>query len=1375
MTEVKDTIGSFSNNMNSKVNKKHKDLPDNLRLNGKTPSGKVRLFVCSICTRAFARQEHLTRHERSHTKEKPYCCGLCQRKFSRRDLLLRHAQKIHNGDYGDTVIITSNGTITLNNNERKIDDSLVDNLSIDLNLVSKNNKDTIIENLNGRDIKRRKRHMQVRQLKKNLLNDTSKNNRRSYNSIQNENTINGTSKFSFKRRSSFSAQSATEYVIPRNAEESNHKIDNVKFSTPEMLPINYFKQNISNISSDDSIEHLNLSLDPNMDNKTNNIKNTNNHNIGIIDISNIRRDENINSKLLSEKNDSIVTNPDINIRKDTIIKDNNYNSINFPLLDIDSSNPFSSKSELNLLDTIEWINGKYNSSTTNSSSNSSCEGTSMNSIQRNQNSIYDTEKSQETSTNEYSKDFTAINNYSSKKSLTQKYLTHYKNADNGNIIPTLFKHNESFLKKKNGLTNSKFDSINGSNTKLNWNKSNITPSSNISYLTNTTENKFEHDSMASTLTDKLSNINLNEKYVDLNIISDFTSDIPSIFGDYLQTEESKMNLTNYQLNNTQEFSINNGVTFQIGVEGDDMNNNNDQHINPNCNDNNNVNPPMLNGNYTFYGLDYVTISNITRASPPYIDNSDNGILINPDDVKLFTPELHKYCTEILDHYKNNYQKGNKSNISPMLVAKELVLPSCKELNNYLSSFMNNFAPHHSFIHPDILKLDKNQLKMYIHETSNDSNSKNYEKRDEYLYYANLVCLPLFMATCGSFFRPGCKPKNIELYEISRRILHVYLERRKQFQSTEEEEISETSNFPETNAKPHNLWLIQSLILSVVFALFEDQNIKRDDSMIKRQITAVCSIVRKNIIPKINVGYDCNMSNNGDSNSFKFKNQLEYIIFESSIRCVLMVYNFCNHLKIFYHMDSSMFLNEADIENIVIPDREDKWLFSSFLNNSAAVGLGNDFNKLNGDAKRSSTLLKQYYCNFHKFYGTFAFNNIGIHQIPDVLIKTMLYYEFNSYAYSNFHLFLHKIDTKKLEKNFEQNYECYIKTLGNNFIENDSYAKFQVSSILQHDGLALRNSLMVINLFNKVDRSFCSKIWKSNVYDIFEKFLSSKSTNLLTNGSYNTLTDFLVALNFSIKNITKLFKVRENATIIDIDKKIISLFSLQSYYYDFLVIIKFIIDFEYSPNFKLLCIYTELKKLADKLLIPKFYSLFPEYFVNCPDVISTFVEMDGKIKSDINHHYLQINSDKIEKIINNILVYAFNDSSFLIMSEPSTNEFLFNNSQPPYYPFASSSSSNIINSNIENVTKERIGSPDPTPTKSAIDLLISQQKGETGNTAIKKNRQDFYERYKLSLKYVVISKCFFEFISRNYIYCHFIENMIEDIKRIEENLELYNSK
>lgn len=56
---------------------------------------KPRPFLCPICTRGFVRQEHLKRHQRSHTNEKPFLCIFCGRCFARRDLVLRHQHKLH--------------------------------------------------------------------------------------------------------------------------------------------------------------------------------------------------------------------------------------------------------------------------------------------------------------------------------------------------------------------------------------------------------------------------------------------------------------------------------------------------------------------------------------------------------------------------------------------------------------------------------------------------------------------------------------------------------------------------------------------------------------------------------------------------------------------------------------------------------------------------------------------------------------------------------------------------------------------------------------------------------------------------------------------------------------------------------------------------------------------------------------------------------------------------------------------------------------------------------------------------------------------------------------------------------------------------------
>ncbi|KAH7083673.1 fungal-specific transcription factor domain-containing protein [Paraphoma chrysanthemicola] len=57
-------------------------------------------YACSFCNRAFSRSEHRSRHERSHTKERPFKCAKCRSTFVRRDLLLRHDRTVHAKDGG---------------------------------------------------------------------------------------------------------------------------------------------------------------------------------------------------------------------------------------------------------------------------------------------------------------------------------------------------------------------------------------------------------------------------------------------------------------------------------------------------------------------------------------------------------------------------------------------------------------------------------------------------------------------------------------------------------------------------------------------------------------------------------------------------------------------------------------------------------------------------------------------------------------------------------------------------------------------------------------------------------------------------------------------------------------------------------------------------------------------------------------------------------------------------------------------------------------------------------------------------------------------------------------------------------------------------
>ncbi|KAK5126531.1 hypothetical protein LTR08_004672 [Meristemomyces frigidus] len=53
------------------------------------PNGQ-RLYSCGICPKSYARLDHLSRHVRMHTQEKPYRCLVCTKAFARADLLKRH-------------------------------------------------------------------------------------------------------------------------------------------------------------------------------------------------------------------------------------------------------------------------------------------------------------------------------------------------------------------------------------------------------------------------------------------------------------------------------------------------------------------------------------------------------------------------------------------------------------------------------------------------------------------------------------------------------------------------------------------------------------------------------------------------------------------------------------------------------------------------------------------------------------------------------------------------------------------------------------------------------------------------------------------------------------------------------------------------------------------------------------------------------------------------------------------------------------------------------------------------------------------------------------------------------------------------------------
>ncbi|KAG2735464.1 hypothetical protein G9P44_001678 [Scheffersomyces stipitis] len=900
---------------NAPTSKKQKNIPLELTAYGTTPSGKPRLFVCQVCTRAFARLEHLRRHERSHTKEKPFSCGVCQRKFSRRDLLLRHAQKLHAG-CSDAITrlrrksIKRTGSLSTGNDDDDdaVDDGLDDPLDAALEDGSAHKNEPVEFNLNLFNSASLKKMpgktvsspaaANTKNAKVNKWSSLSSTPIRKSSSITSgmsstassrknsirKNSTTNTSIISTplqrqvidqrkkavamsrsRRGASFSAQSGANYAMALpEFNDLYPNTENVEFSTPQLLAT----------SMNDEMTWLNnLSSIPGLNDggRNHSISANDPHGSSALPVN-----------VSHHGSFSASSSATPQVRSDSINSIGGFDAGSYMMPTATITNQ-------------EFQKGVAAAANIAAHNHALSEGLSK------------SEKPKvEDGSNDFGYSFYDIPEtmLSGKAfdSITSELEHHPQHSGHlfKSLTPIKQELDDELMEEQLDYNGNNYNSRATTNTNGNSNF-------DLNFLNDIDELTHEFDVNSKFLPNGYSFYGDNPSASSSGIETNSPPNILSPSVNYNGSNNSNSNLPQATAQPTSQTKLaQSQKLFDVTLDHNQLHN-----VDSSLTDQAAFNQHIQSANQQFQHPQFALKTKMK--------------LKNYSKNKLFTNNMRHMINKSLGKY-------------PISGIMTPTIPSNEKLEFYLTTFIQIFLSHFPFIH--ISKLNEYEImNMTANEDLNNESSR--------------VCLPLLIATIGALLANN-KNDSEHLYEASRRTIHIYLESRKNSVA------DDARKDKESNSTINPLWLIQSLTLSVIYGLFSDN--ENNVYIVIRQLNALNSLVKtsiksnrvilfsingedEEIFNKLNSSLANNDSTSAAANTSETDGQFEMSLFttnfndelkfknniniQSQIRIVFMIYRLTNFLLMMYNVPLTLSIN--DLNTLLIPNQHDEllWGFKSY--------------------------------------------------------------------------------------------------------------------------------------------------------------------------------------------------------------------------------------------------------------------------------------------------------------------------------------------------------------------------------------------------------------------------------------------------------------